>query len=220
MWVLKASPVGGIMKLQPDDRLVRRARSHHIGAHDPDRADAQDLADTLTDLFDLCRYWQILSKAPHGTPCAYHEMGRSPAPCAGLIPMEQYNQTVRHAMAFAGRDRAKVLAEKQTEMKTAASQLQFERAARIKDWLKRTTPLGELRYAHLGEMERFVGPGALESSERRSGHSSSGQECWRSGEAGEALPGRGAPGHLADAPGGRPDDGSPMMQPGSGSADC
>ena len=42
-------------------------------------------------------------------------------------------------------------------MKAAAANLQFEQAARIKDWLKRTAALNEARYAHLAEIERFVG---------------------------------------------------------------
>ncbi len=156
MWMLKAAAVGGIMKLQPTTTWPAEPDAIALGPMIA-RPDAQDLADTLTDLFDLCRYWQVLAKAPHGTPCAYHEMGRSPAPCAGLIPMAQYNQSVREAMGFAGRDRAKVLAGKDAEMKAAASQLQFERAAKIKDWLKRTAPLNVPRYVHLGEIERFAG---------------------------------------------------------------
>jgi excinuclease UvrABC nuclease subunit len=156
MWMLKAACVGGIMKLQPTTAWPAEPDAIAL-APLITRGDAQDLADTLTDLFDLCRYWQILAKAPHGTPCAYHEMGRSPAPCAGLIPMEQYNQTAREAMAFAGRNRAGVLAAKEAEMKAAAGNLQFEQAARIKDWLKRTAALGEPRFAHLVEMERFAG---------------------------------------------------------------
>jgi excinuclease UvrABC nuclease subunit len=156
MWMLKASPVTGIMKLQPTTAWPSEPDAIALGPMIT-RSDAQDLADALTDLFDLCRYWQILAKAPHGTPCAYHEMGRSPAPCAGLIPMDQYNQTVRDAMAFAGHDRANVLAAKEDEMKAAAANLQFEQAARIKDWLKRAAALDEARYAHLAEIERFVG---------------------------------------------------------------
>lgn len=159
MWMLKAAGVSGIMKLQPTTAWPDEPDATALGPMIT-RADAQDLADLLTDLFDLCRYWQILAKAPHGTPCAYYEMGRSLAPCAGLIPMEQYNRTVREAMAFAGRDRAAVLAAKGDEMRVAAGALQFEQAGRIKDWLGRAAVLGEARFAHLVEIERFVGVAA------------------------------------------------------------
>jgi excinuclease UvrABC nuclease subunit len=156
MWMLKASPVGGIMKLQPTTTWPAEADAIALGPM-ISRVDAQDLADLLTDLFDLCRYWQILAKAPHGTPCAYHEMGRSPAPCAGLIPIAQYNQTVCDAMALAGQERARVLAGKEASMKAAALRLDFEGAVKIKDWLKRAARLQEPRYTHLGEIERFAG---------------------------------------------------------------
>jgi excinuclease UvrABC nuclease subunit len=156
MWMLKAAPVTGIMKLQPTTAWPNEPEAITLGPMIT-RGDAQDLADILTDLFDLCRHWQILVRAPHGTPCAYHEMGRSPAPCAGLIPIEQYNQTVRGAMGLAGCNRASVLASKEAEMKAAGANLQFEQAARIKDWLKRTASLSEPRYAHLAEIECFAG---------------------------------------------------------------
>ncbi len=156
MWMLKASPVGGIMKLQPTTNWPAEPDAIALGPLIT-RSDAQNLSDILTDLFDLCRYWQILAKAPHGTPCAYHEMGRSPAPCAGLIPIEQYNATVREAMDFAGSGRPRALAAREDQMKAAAAHLQFEQAARIKDWLKRTATLSDARYVHLSEIEHFIG---------------------------------------------------------------
>ena len=163
MWMLKASavPAGAdgatrIMRLEPTTWWPGEGDAIALGPL-ATRSDAQDLADILTDLFDLCRYWQILARAPHGTPCAYHEMGRSPAPCAGLIPMEQYNQTVRKAMALAGRDRAKVVREKGSEMRLAAARLQFEQAARLKSWLQRTDALNEPRFQYLADVQQFVG---------------------------------------------------------------
>lgn len=164
MWMLQAFPVqtpetahaGGIMKLQPTTNWPEDPGTVALGLL-ATRSDAQDLADILTDLFDLCRYWQILTKAPHGTPCAYHEMGRSPAPCAGLIPMEQYNQTVREAMAFAGPDRKKILQARQDEMKSAAGNLRFEQAARLKSWLQRTGSLNEPRFQYLADVRQFTG---------------------------------------------------------------
>jgi excinuclease UvrABC nuclease subunit len=156
MWMLAASNVGGTLRLQPTMSWPSEPGARALGPMIT-RSDAQDLLDVLTDLFDLCRYWQILSKAPHGTPCAYYEMGRSTGACAGLIPIEQYNGMVREAMGFAGRDRKAVLAARNAEMKAAAARLEFERAVKIKDWLARAELLNEPRYAHLVEIERFAG---------------------------------------------------------------
>lgn len=164
MWMLQGFALrtpptevaGGILKVQPTTIWPEEAGTIALGPL-ATRSDAQDLADSLTDLFDLCRYWQILVKAPHGTPCAYFEMGRSLAPCAGRIPIEQYNRTVREAMGFAGARRAAVLAARQAEMRAAAGALQFEQAARIKEWLGRAAVLAEPRFALLGDIHRFVG---------------------------------------------------------------
>lgn len=164
MWMLKAGNVltpetaqaGGIMRLQPSTTWPGEGDAIALGPMGT-RSDAQDLADLLTDLFDLCRYWQILVKAPHGTPCAYYEMGRSAAPCAGLVPIEQYNQTVLEAMAFAGADRARILQDRQEQMRSAAAGLEFERAGQLKAWLQRTSALNEPRYAYLGDVRRMAG---------------------------------------------------------------
>jgi excinuclease UvrABC nuclease subunit len=156
MWLLVASSVGGTLRLQPTTSWPSEPGTVAIGPMIT-RSDAQDLSDILTDLFDLCRYWQILAKAPHGTPCAYYEMGRSTAACAGMIPIEQYNGMVREAMAFAGRRRKVILAARDAEMKAAAANLRFEQAAKIKDWLARAGQLNEPRYTHLVEIERFAG---------------------------------------------------------------
>ncbi len=51
---------------------------------------AQALGETLDDVFELCRYPKELAQAPHGTPCAYKEMGRCPGACDGSEPMDAY----------------------------------------------------------------------------------------------------------------------------------
>ncbi len=162
MWMLKASLVAvtdvssGIMRLQPATAWPDDADAVALGPLST-RTDAHELCEILTDLFDLCRYWQILVKAPHGTPCAYFEMGRSGAPCAGQIPMEQYNETVRQAIAFAGPDREKILRGKNAAMLEAAGDLQFERAGDIKFWLARAAALDEPRFRDLTDVRQFAG---------------------------------------------------------------
>ena len=42
-----------------------------------DKHAAQRLIESLEDLFDLCRYHEILVQAPRGKACAYKEMGNA-----------------------------------------------------------------------------------------------------------------------------------------------
>jgi len=156
MWLLHAAPVRGIMKLQPTSSLPTESEAASLGPL-ATRSDAQQLAEILTDLFDLCRYWRELEKAPRGRPCAYAEIGRCRSPCDGSIPIEEYNGAVRTAVAFAGAERTRILSEKRDRMQRAASALDFEQAGRIKAWLQRAAALDEPRFKHLGRLEDFAG---------------------------------------------------------------
>ncbi len=69
-------------------------------------------------------------------PCLYHQIGRCPAPCVGLITPEKYQKLVEAAIAFLeGRNEA-LLQKLREEMEAAAEKLDFERAALIRDRLR------------------------------------------------------------------------------------
>ncbi len=65
-----------------------------------DKNAAGKLIEALEDLFDLCRYYNILVQAPHGKACAYKEMGKCPAPCDGTVSMPHYHSQIRDALNF------------------------------------------------------------------------------------------------------------------------
>ena len=65
--------------------------------------------------------------------CVRYEIGFCPAPCAGACSAEQYHARVRAAGDFlAGRD-VSVLARVEAEMRAAAANEEFERAAALRD---------------------------------------------------------------------------------------
>lgn len=117
--------------------------------------DANKFVQVLEDAFDLCRYIHILEQAPHGQPCAYHEMGRCPAPCGGLIPMQQYRDTVERAIRFAAGEREAVREEWNGQMRQAASELAFERASALKQRLERSKEIEHAAYRHVRPVESF-----------------------------------------------------------------
>ncbi len=66
-------------------------------------------------------------------PCLQHQINRCSAPCVELITSERYAEDIRHAMMFLeGKNRTinKELAE---QMEQAATALEFERAAMLRD---------------------------------------------------------------------------------------
>jgi len=121
-----------------------------------DKHAANRYIELLEDLFDLCRYHNILVQAPHGKACAYKEMGKCPAPCDGSISLVSYREQIDAALGFAaGTTRAAWRAQTETAMKHAAAEMQFERAGRIKQRLARADAVNTYHFAHVRPLEDF-----------------------------------------------------------------
>jgi excinuclease ABC subunit C len=84
----------------------------------------------LNTLFPL-RTCKTLRQLPR--PCLNSDMERCLAPCTGQVGPEEYRQVVEEMVAFLeGRDIG-ILEQKEREMQEAAAQLEFEKAARLRD---------------------------------------------------------------------------------------
>ena len=116
-----------------------------------DKTSAGKLIDTLEDLFDLCRYHNILLQTPNGKPCGRGEMGKGcPAPCDGSVPMSWYHEQLDHALAFlSGESRIAWRAAQQNAMKAAAAKLELELAAKMKSCLSRARSSTAQAFFHL-----------------------------------------------------------------------
>ncbi|HLZ84646.1 MAG TPA: UvrB/UvrC motif-containing protein, partial [Caulobacteraceae bacterium] len=69
-------------------------------------------------------------------PCMLHQIKRCAAPCTGLISLEDYAGLVDQAEAFLrGKSRA-VVAGLAEQMTAAADEMEFERAARLRDRIR------------------------------------------------------------------------------------
>ena len=67
-------------------------------------------------------------------PCLYYHMGRCPeAPCAGLADPERYAAAVRDVELFLSGRQDKLVRDLKGQMETASENLEFERAAKIRD---------------------------------------------------------------------------------------
>ncbi|MFQ5489825.1 MAG: hypothetical protein ACE5GE_03805 [Phycisphaerae bacterium] len=122
------------------DKLACVPPTHDLGPF-RDRASCRHFIERLEDSFDLCRYHDILQQAPQGQACAYKEMGRCPAPCDGSITMEQYRSMLRASLDFALGASDDHLTQLHDRMKTAAGQLQFERASGLREQIARAEKL-------------------------------------------------------------------------------
>jgi excinuclease ABC subunit C len=69
-------------------------------------------------------------------PCMLHQIRRCSAPCTGLISLEDYNGLVEQAGDFLrGKSRA-VIGRMSSEMQAASDDMEFERAARLRDRIR------------------------------------------------------------------------------------
>src|SRR5471030_1802336 len=69
-------------------------------------------------------------------PCMLHQIKRCAAPCTGLIALDDYGLLVDQAEAFLrGKSRA-VVRRMAEEMQAAAEEMEFERAARLRDRIR------------------------------------------------------------------------------------
>lgn len=66
-------------------------------------------------------------------PCLYYHLKLCGGPCIGAQSAEAYRQTLRHMMRFLRGDTADVLRRLQARMEQAAANLDFERAAVLRD---------------------------------------------------------------------------------------
>ncbi len=69
-------------------------------------------------------------------PCLYHHMGQCPAPCAGLASEEEYRQHVDNVcLVLSGRARD-FTGQLRARMLQASEELEFEKAARLRDQIR------------------------------------------------------------------------------------
>jgi excinuclease ABC subunit C len=72
-------------------------------------------------------------------PCLLHQIKRCSAPCVGRIDAEAYGRAVAQAKAFLSGKAATVQRELSMEMEQAAENLEFERAAALRDRIRGLT---------------------------------------------------------------------------------
>jgi hypothetical protein len=122
------------------------------------------LIELIEDAFDLCRYYNILTQAPHGKACPYKEMGKCPAPCDGSISIGQYRRLIDFSLQAIA-EPSIFIADQIRRMESAAAELRFETAAKIHSYVDHLRDLGRgaFRFARPISDFQFVtlqtGPG-------------------------------------------------------------
>ncbi len=132
-------------------REKHRPDTRYFGPYTDSRA-ARATIDTLRKVCPICsasctewkRVRRLLEKSPQdanlislicaqkGRPCFDYHVGRGPGVCAGMIDADAYAKNVRRVERFLSGQRRDLIADLKEEMASAAAELDFERAGRIK----------------------------------------------------------------------------------------
>ncbi|MCR5172862.1 MAG: excinuclease ABC subunit UvrC [Treponema sp.] len=113
-------------------RLIKKDGSLYFGPY-PDAGALDTFIDSLYKLYPV-RHCRTFKKRT--APCMYYHIGRCKAPCCNKISSEAYNEFIEEIKALLEGKGDETVNKLQTKMKEAASQLNFEKAARIRDSLK------------------------------------------------------------------------------------
>jgi excinuclease ABC subunit C len=86
-------------------------------------------------------------------PCLYYHIKRCAGPCIGAVDKEQYQQVVSGLSAFLEGDSDRILARLEEQMRDAAENLQFERAAQLRDQIRAARQIVERQKVVSGKQE-------------------------------------------------------------------
>ncbi|HZK44571.1 MAG TPA: excinuclease ABC subunit UvrC [Syntrophomonadaceae bacterium] len=122
---------------------ITRERKDGVSRYFGPYTDVSSLKETvklLTSIFPLrtCKTLRPLER-----PCLNRHIDKCLAPCTGNVSEEEYGEMVASLIDFFEGNSGSLLKEKEAEMKTAASNLEFERAAHLRDQIGSIKKLSE-----------------------------------------------------------------------------
>src|SRR5918999_5682586 len=95
-----------------------------------------------------------------GVPCLNYHIGRSAAPCIGAISKEDYDGIIADVVAFLEGRVDHLIREREADMREAAREMDFERAAKLRDELSALTHVRDRQQATIATEDSFDAFGA------------------------------------------------------------
>jgi len=123
-------------------RTVKKDGSKYFGAYTK-AADARKSLEVLRRIFPLRTCNRQIREGDNQRPCLFYHIKLCSAPCAGFISSREYNETVKEACRFLEGRQDEILNELQKKMQEYAENLEFEKAAAIRDKIKSITRITE-----------------------------------------------------------------------------
>lgn len=123
-------------------REKHRAGTRYFGPY-TDARGARETIEVVRRVYPICRatcveWKRVTAKGgePTGKPCFDFHVGKGPGPCVGAISREEYARRVADVAAFLEGRRHGVASDIERAMRQAAADLDYERAARLRNSLE------------------------------------------------------------------------------------
>lgn len=116
-------------------RKIQKDGAKYLGTYAKISA-VRDSLELLRRLFPIRTCKRQISEEKPQRPCLYHHIGLCSAPCAGYISKEEYGELIKNAIAFLEGRQDDVIKKLEVQMEELAENLEFEKAAAIRDRLK------------------------------------------------------------------------------------
>lgn len=128
---------------------ITREKKDKVSRYFGPYTDVGSLKETLRLLTTLFPLRTCKTLRPGQRPCLNRDLKKCLAPCTGGISPQDYRAMVDQIIAFLEGNSRDILQAKEAEMKEAAANLDFEKAARLRDQIQAISKIGETQKVHL-----------------------------------------------------------------------
>jgi excinuclease ABC subunit C len=111
----------------------------------------RDTLQLLHKIFPLIPCGKSWSGRPEQKPCLYYHLGRCLGPCAGLSEPTEYREAIGKVDRFLQGKEESIVADLKTEMAKASDDLDFEKAAKLRDQMNAIETLMQRQKVLTGE---------------------------------------------------------------------
>ncbi|MBN1816290.1 MAG: UvrB/UvrC motif-containing protein [Sedimentisphaerales bacterium] len=122
----------------------------------PGRKSADELIQTLLDVFEICKRPDLIASPEQAKSCPYLQMNTCPAPCVGRISREDYLSRITMAIGAITNHRTEIIGQMNQQMQQYARQMDFEKARSFKDRLERLRILGRPAYTWTDDLSKLT----------------------------------------------------------------
>ncbi len=125
-------------KLESAYKIVKGDQKIYFGPF-PNSHAVRNLIDVLSKVFKLRTCNKVFSKENLGRACLNYHIGLCQGPCVEAVSSKEYKKELQKAIDYLSGEEDKIVKELKEEMHEAASSLDYEKAAHIRDVVESLT---------------------------------------------------------------------------------